>query len=417
MIYRSLTEKVLAALADSPVVLINGARQAGKSTLVQWLIEKKHPARYLTLDDAAVLAAASQNPSGFLAGLKEAIALDEVQRAPELFLAIKALVDKKRTPGKFLLTGSANVLLLPRIAESLAGRMEILTLWPFAQSEIEKVSANIVDALFAPSLPAMPTQPESRAELIRRMLVGGFPEVQQRVDPDRRAAWFRSYVTTILQRDVRDITNIEGLTALPRLLSLLAARATNLVNFAEIATSSKLPQTTLKRYVSLLETTFLLHQLPAWFANLSKRLIKTPKLFFTDTGLMAHLLGANEQRVNDDGVVLGRLLENFAVIEVLKHCSWSRSRPSACYLRTAAGHEVDLILERADGAIVGIEVKSSGTVTGDDFKSLRFLADEREKKFVRGIVLYTGAEMVPFEKNLVAVPTRFLKGWGNKIQD
>ena len=192
------------------------------------------------------------------------------------------------------------------------------------------------------------------------------------------------------------------------MLSLLAARATGLVNYAEVAASSKLPQSTLKRYVSLLETTFLIHELPAWSVNMSKRLIKTPKLYLTDTGLMGHLLGAGEDRLGHDGVMFGQFLENFLVMELLKQITWSRAMPSIFYFRTAAGLEVDVILERPDGTLVGIEIKSSSTVSGGDFKGLRFLAEEYGKRFIRGVVFYTGSEALPFERNLVALPVSAL---------
>jgi len=408
MIPRNVTDSLLSALSDSPVVLLNGPRQAGKSTLVQWLVENRYPARYITLDDAGVLAAARNNPSGFLSGIDGPVALDEVQRAPELFLAIKAIVNSKRTPGKFLLTGSVNVLLLPRISESLAGRMEILTLWPFAQRELEGRAGSFIDAVFSASLPGYTKSRETKQSLIRRVILGGYPEVQERRTSERRDAWFRSYITTILQRDVRDIANIEGLTVLPRLLALLAARSGGLLNYADIATGVGLPQSTLKRYMSLLQTTFLVQPIPAWFTSMSKRLIKTPKLYISDTGLMAHLLNADEQRLSSDEALFGKLLENFVVMEFLKQVTWSRVKPSVCYFRTAAGHETDIILERPDGSIVGIEVKSGASVTGSDVKTLRLLADELGKRFHRGVVLYTGSEVIPFEKKLTALPMSVL---------
>jgi len=237
-------------LGDSPVVLINGARQTGKTTLAQTLT-KERP--YLTFDDAGVLAAAKNDPAGFLAGIIEPITLDEIQHVPELFPAIKASVDRKRTPGRFLLTGSANVLLLPRLSESLAGRMEILTLWPLAQAEVEgRIAANLLDRLFAEEI-AFGLLPEvTRPDLIRRVMAGGYPEPMARIDEARRRAWFGSYLTTILQRDVRDMANIEGLTALPRLLSLLASRSGGLLNLADISRTSGLSYTTLTRYMTLL---------------------------------------------------------------------------------------------------------------------------------------------------------------------
>src|SRR3990167_9117395 len=307
MIKRHITARVLEALADTPVVLLNGPRQAGKSTLAQEVAWHKHPARYLTLDDATTLAAARNDPQGFLAGFVGPVVIDEIQRAPELFLAIKTQVDRDRRPGRFLLTGSADVLLLPHLAESLAGRMEILTLWPFSQGEIEKNQEGFIDAVFSPAIPQQHSRFQ-RSEWIQKVLRGGFPEVLGRQTESRQAAWFGSYITTILQRDVRDITHIEGLTALPRLFALLAARAASLINFSEISRTSTIPQSTLKRYMTILETTFLLQTLPAWSGNLSKRLVKAPKLVIGDTGLMSYLLGLNEERLLHDSVLAGHVL-------------------------------------------------------------------------------------------------------------
>ena len=404
MIQRSITPLLQTALAESPVVLLNGARQTGKSTLVQWLVEHAHPARYVTLDDATVLEAITKNPSDFLAGIEKPIAIDEVQRAPELFLAIKREVDKKRTPGRFLLTGSANVLLLPRLSESLAGRMEILTLWTFSQSELVPSSEIFVDALFSSSLRSLKTTKEKLPSLMKRILSGGYPEVQTRTTVDRKHAWFSSYITTILQRDIRDLAHIEGLTALPRLIALLAARAGTLLNFAELSNSAALPQTTLKRYMTLLQTTYLIHLLPAWSSNLSKRLIKTPKVLLTDTGLMTYLLRANEERLSHDSLLFGRMMENFVMMELLKQSSSSKTKPNMFHYRTTSGQEIDLVLETPDGKVVGVEVKTSSVVRADDVKTLFQFSELLGKRFLRGIVLYTGSEVVPFAKNIVAMP-------------
>lgn len=403
MIVRHILARLQAALADTPVVLINGARQTGKTTLVRWLSAHERPARYLTLDDAATLSAARADPSGFIAGLDGPIVLDEVQGAPELFPAIKMAVDRRRVAGRFLLTGSANVLTLPRLSESLAGRMEILTLWPLSQGEIEGLREGFVDVLFAQPPPALATRAGGRADLLRRIVRGGYPELQGRA-AERRSAWFASYVTTILQRDIRDLAQIDGLTAMPRLLSLLAARTSSLLNFAELSRSAAMPQTTLKRYASLLETTFLVHLIPAWSSNLSKRLIKTPRLAFNDTGLAAHLIGASEQRLHDEADRVGALLENFVASELEKQLSWNQTRATLHHFRTLAGQEVDLILEDATGKLVGIEVKASATVTQNDFRGLTALRDVAGNRFHRGVVLYTGSEALPFGPNLYALP-------------
>ena len=406
MIKRNITPILLEALADNPVVFLNGARQTGKSFIAQQLATGLHPAQYLTLDDVGVLAAARSDPAGFLAGLGGPAVLDEVQRAPELFLALKAEVDRDRRPGRFLLTGSADVLLLPRLAESLAGRMEIVTLWPLSQGEIEGNTELFIDKLFDEKLPVLPPASADRPQLVRRMQRGGYPEIQQRKKDRRQRAWFDAYLTTILQRDVRDLANIEGLTALPRLLALLATRAMNLINFAELSRSSGLPQSTLKRYLALLETIFLVQFLPAWSGNLGKRLVKAPKLMLNDTGLMAHLLGIGSGEHYPEQI--GSILENFAALELRKQATWSERRVQLFHFRTQTGREVDLILEDAAGRIVGVEVKAAATIRSDDFKGLRALAGELGERFHRGVVLYTGTERIPFGEHLHALPVENL---------
>lgn len=405
---RQIETKVLDALADTPVVLLVGGRQTGKSTLAKKLAEGRYTARYLTLDDAAVLSAATSNPQAFVDSLSEPVILDEVQRSPDLLLAIKASVDRKRVPGKFLLTGSANVLLLPRIADSLAGRMEVLTLWPFSQSEIEERSGSVIDTLFAKRIAVAGERAETAETLMLRMTTGGFPEAVQRSTPQRRGAWFGSYITTILQRDIRDIANIENLTTLPKVLSLLATRTGSLLNVAELSNSTAIPQSTLKRYLTLLETTFLIYRLPAWTTNRSKRLIKTPKIYLTDTGLATHLLGVNAGQLEANRTLSGHLMENFVLTELLKHAGWSETQPTIHHFRTHGGQEVDFVLEAPDGSIVGVEVKSAAGVDASSFDALRTLAEEAGTRFVRGIVFYSGREVVTFAKNLQAVPMSFL---------
>lgn len=408
MIYRHITPVILESLADSPVVLINGARQTGKSTISQWLGTESHPARYLTFDDATVLAAAQADPSGFLAGIKENVILDEIQRIPELFTAIKVAVDRNRSPGRFLLTGSANILLLPHLSESLAGRMEIITLWPFSQCEIEGTRDNFIDHAFDDNHLSLFVDKKDKTTLISKICYGGYPEILKRAKATRRSAWFQSYMTTILQRDVRDIANIQGLTDMPKLLSLLAARTASLLNFAELSRSSGLTQTTLKRYMTLLQATYMITLVPAWSGNLGKRLVKAPKCFLTDTGLTAHLMGISENRIQDDPHIMGPLLEQFTVLEVHKQSTWSTTRPRVFHFRSQAGHEVDIILEDQRGRIIGIEVKASQSLSRKDFTGLQTLKTILKQQFHRGIILYTGTESIAFGKNLHALPIQTL---------
>ena len=292
MIHRHISSRLLEALADSPVVFLHGARQTGKSTLVQHITSTKHPARYLTFDDAAVLAAATADPAGFLAGIDGPVALDEVQRVPELFLAIKADVDRNRRPGRYLLTGSANVLMLPKLSESLAGRMEILPLWPLSQGEITEHREGFIDALFAGKTIRLGKTPKAHTDLVDRILRGGYPEAQRRESSGRRRAWFNSYISTILQRDIRDLANVEGLSAMPRLLTLLASRVGALLNQAEVSRSLGMPQTTLKRYMALQFGT--IRRTPAMQAGLTSKPL-TFRQIFTSAALVVFMIWAWNQ--------------------------------------------------------------------------------------------------------------------------
>jgi predicted AAA+ superfamily ATPase len=411
MILRNLAPALQEALSDRPVVLLNGARQVGKSTLAQSVADGER-AQYLTLDDATVLAAASSDPGGFVAGLGGPVILDEVQRAPGLFPAIKLAVDRDRRPGRFLLTGSADVFLLPTVSESLAGRMEILTLLPLSQGELAGTREGFVDALFAPALPSQAIPAIDRADLFHRVIVGGFPELTGKVSAARRRAWHRSYVTTILQRDIRDLTNIDDISALPRLLSLLAARATTLLNYSELSRSAGIPATTLKRYFLLLEATFLVQTLPAWSANLSKRLVKSPKILLADTGLLSALLGIEGERLEEEPRLTGPLLESFVLTEIRKQIAWSQAQPRMFHYRTQTGQEIDLLLEDDRGRVAGIEVKAAATVQEKDIRVLLELSVALGRKFTRGVVLYTGDRVVPFSEKIYAVPVQALWTWG-----
>jgi hypothetical protein len=286
--------------------------------------------------------------------------------------------------------------------------MENLTLWPFSQSEIDGGGGNFVEDFLARDWSPGTGTGESRKALLQRALRGGYPEVLTRAAAHRRQAWFASYVTTILQRDVRDLANIEGLTAMPRLLSLLAASGAGLLNYAEVSRSIGLPQSTLKRYMALLETTFLLQLLPAWSGNLGRRLVRSPKVLLSDTGLMAYLLGLEGEEIAADGALVGPLLEDFVIMELLKQSSFTRGRPQLLHFRLQTGREVDVVLEDRGGNVVGIEVKAAASVSAGDFDGLRALAEQVGKRFRRGAVLYSGSEAIPFGPRLHALPTSVL---------
>jgi predicted AAA+ superfamily ATPase len=404
LLSRCLAGPILASLRDSPVVFIQGARQTGKSTLARSLASQGHSAVYLTLDDAVTLSAAVSDPTGLIAGLAGPVIIDEIQRAPNLALAIKASVDLDRTPGRFLLTGSADVLLLPKLSESLAGRVEIHTLWPLSQGEFDSTDGLFTDAVFEKNFKPKAGPTQAWTGVVDRIVRGGYPEVLRRPGADRRHAWFGSYLTSILQRDVRDISNIRDLADLPRLLTLMATRAASLLDYSDLARGIGIPQTTLKRYVALLEATFLTQTLPAWFTNIGKRLIKSPKVVISDTGLLTYLIGADAERLVRDPQLGGGILENFVVMEMMKQRGWSTLRPVLHHFRTHTGDEVDLVLEDRAGRIVGIEVKAAATVEAGDFKGLKALAEAAGERFVRGVVVYPGKTVVPFAGNLMALP-------------
>jgi predicted AAA+ superfamily ATPase len=414
MYQRNILRKLNAALADTRVVLLNGARQVGKSTLAQQLAQQRG-GRYLTLDDPVIAELARTDPSALVSGAAEFTVIDEVQSAPGLFPALKREVDRYPVPGRFLLTGSANVLMLPKASESLAGRMELLTLEPLSQSEIESSPHNVVDALFGTAPWVRRSVPTDRTDVVRRTVAGGFPEGLGRAEPPRRDAWFRAYLTSLLQRDVRDFANIEGLHDMPRLLSLLAARAGSLLNVAEVSRATGITHSTLRRYLALLEALFIVQPLPAWSANLGKRLVKAPKLHLIDSGLTAHLRGQTDAAALALSPQLGPLLETFAVQELRRHLRWAETAATAWHFRTAAGQEVDLVLETPSQRVVGIEVKASARLTQGDFDGLRELRKGAGEGFARGIVLYTGDQLLPFEDTLWAVPMGVLWAGGGGV--
>jgi predicted AAA+ superfamily ATPase len=402
MIRRNIESAVHQALADTPVVLLNGPRQTGKTTLAQMMTEKAGT-RYFSLDDAATLASAAGDPAGFVRNLSGPVVIDEIQKAPDLFPAIKLAVDQDRQPGRFLLTGSANVMTLPRLSESLAGRMEIIPLFPFSTGELAGQHEGFLKRLFDGTIAK--TKPISvKDDLPARLVRGGYPEAVQRQSDDRRATWFASYLSTILQRDVRDLARVDALHSLPNLLKLLAARVSGLLNLADVSRGAGLPHTTLVRHLALLETVFLVHRLPAWSPNLGKRLVKAPKLHLVDSGFACHLIGADARRLAEDRPLLGRLLETFVVGELRKQLSWTDRQTALFHFRTAAGSEVDVVLEKADGTVAALEIKAGVTVGASDFSALQALRDQLGDRFRAGVVLYLGDQVVPFGDKLTLVP-------------
>jgi predicted AAA+ superfamily ATPase len=411
---RAVTPRLLAALADTPAVMLVGPRQAGKSTLVQELAAGPHPATYFTLDDLRTLEAARRDPVGLIEGAAGSLVIDEIQRAPELLLPVKAAIDRDRRPGRFILTGSAQVMLLPRVSESLAGRMEIHTLWPFSQAEIEAAPGQAVEQLLDEDSEPVQAPACGRAELIERIVRGGFPEAVVR-DDDRREQWLTAYLTTLVQRDLRDLANIERLAQVPTVLSSLAARVRAPLNKTDVSSSVGIPRTTLERYLTLLEHAFLVRRVPAFHSNRIKQITKAPKLLLSDSALLVHVLQAGRARLRSDDSLLGTVLECFVGMELAKQLAASPARASLEHVRTATGAEVDFVLRAADGRIAAVEVKAAATVRGEDFQQLASVRDwVGADRFVRGVVLYSGSERLPFGERLEAWPLATLWSQGGK---
>lgn len=402
---RLVEPRVEEALADSPAVLIHGPRQCGKTTLAKQVGGRLDYA-YFNLDDDVVREAAAADPAGFVADLPERAILDEVQRVPSLFTALKSAVDRERTPGRFLLTGSANVLFVPKLSDSLAGRMEIIRLYPFAQCEIEQRTPAFLDALFEGRF-----RPRRLSrlgpEIAERIVAGGYPAALARTTPRRRAAWYRDYVETMVQRDVRDLARIASFDALPRLLALAAGQTARLLNVTDLAGPFQVSRPTIRAYVTLLERVFLLEELPPWHTNRLNRLVKSPKLHVGDTGFGATLLGLDAAALYADRGLLGQLLETSVYQELRRQASGHEDEIRFHHFRDKDVYEVDLVLERR-GRIAGVEVKAAATVTTADFRGLRKLAGATGRSFTAGVVLYDGETGVSFGEGRYAVPIRSL---------
>ncbi len=393
------------ALEDTPVVLVHGPRQCGKTTLAR-MVGDAAGYEYVTFDDDVQLAAAQADPVGFVADLGDRAVLDEVQRVPTLFLSLKSAVDRDRRPGRFILTGSANVLLVPKLADSLAGRMEILRLHPLAQDELAGSMSRFIEALFIARFRKHRVERLGPA-LAGRIAAGGYPAALLRAAPKRRTAWYRDYIETVVQRDVRDLARISALGSLPRLFQLAAGQTARLVNVAEMASAFQLSRPTIRDYVVLLERIFLLEQLPPWHSNRLSRLIKTPKLHLADTGLASALVGVDAEVLHKDRPMLGQLLETFVFQELKRQAGWNETPVQFHHFRDKDGAEVDIVLEQA-GKVAGVEVKAAATVTEKDFRGLKKLRGSTGERFAAGVVMYDGEAVAGFGDQLYAVPIRAL---------
>lgn len=403
---RWLLSPLKTLLGLMPAVFIQGARQVGKTTLAKQLIAEGLMDAYFTLDDLATLQGAQQDPKGFVDALPERAVLDEVQRVPQLMLPLKQRIDAHYKPGMFLLTGSASPLTLPQVADALVGRMSIVTLHPFSQGELEGRREGWLSRAFEGRF-SMHSGLAAN-DLWQRVLRGGYPQAVAQPTLSLCQMWLRSYAETLITRDVRLLADIERVADMGRLLQLLAAQTGQLLNLANLSREIGVPHSTLQRYLLLLETLMVVVRVPPWYTTITQQLLKTPKVFLNDTGLALAILEIGEERLRQDALMRGRILENFVACELLKQISYAETAYRLYHFRTSKGREVDFVVENAHGQIVGIEVKASATVGADDFRHLRALAEWTGERWAGGFVLYTGSMQVPFGERLWATPVSSL---------
>jgi predicted AAA+ superfamily ATPase len=418
LIPRHLTPLVEEALRDTRVVAIVGARQAGKTTLARLLADRIDGAEFVSLDHPEQRMAAQGDPAAFIQERRGLLVIDEVQRAPELMLAIKASVDRDPRPGRFLLTGSAHFFAVRRIVDLLAGRIELFELGPLTQGEIEGVRERFVDAALEGELGVGFQTELGKRDYLRRACAGGFPEVLGRPAGRRRDAWFRSYVETVATREVPEIAAIDRIEELPRLLRLVAARHASLLNAADLARAAEIPERTVRRYLNVLEAVFLVRRVPAWSANLTKREVRQRKVLVTDAGLAAHLCGATPGSLADPTTSAGldgRILEGFVIEEIIRQIGWSGTHPSPFHFRDRNGVEVDLVLEANDGRVAAVEVKAAGLVSRADFRHLALVRDRLGRRFRGGLVLHTGDRGFSFGDRLASLPIAGLWHHGSRV--
>ncbi len=401
---RLVQANLQTSLGDTPVVLIQGPRQCGKTTLARTVAEPRGYG-YVSFDDDNLVRAARADPLGFVADLPHKMVLDEVQRVPEIFTSLKLVVDRDRQPGRFLLTGSADVLLLPKLADSLAGRIEVIRLHPLAQAELHQQEADFLTRLFNADFGLASFQRLGQ-DLAELLVAGGFPAALMRQSA-RRRNWYQAYAQTLIQRDVRDLARIAALDAMPRLLELAAGQTAHLFNVSELASPFGLSRPTVRDYLTLLERVFLVDILPPWHVRQINRLVRTPKLHMGDTGLAAALLRLDAAGLHANRTLLGQLLETFVFQELRRQAGASSQAVAFYHFRNRDNHEVDIVLERGAG-LAGVEVKASGTVRNEDFRGLRKLQEIVGERFTCGVVLYDGEASLRFGPRLFALPVQTL---------
>jgi uncharacterized protein len=401
-IRRNVEKAVELALGDTRVVVIVGARQVGKSTLAK--LSTAAFANVLTrrLDRPSDLSAARQDPESFVIhdGL---MVIDEIQREPELILPIKARVDDADRPGQFLLTGSARLMGLRSLPDSLIGRSETIELWPFSQGELEATVEPFVDVMFGADVVSPVRSNLTKTDYLSRAIQGGYPEATKR-SGGRRTKFFDGYVNDLIDRDITQLSEIQRRPDLHRLLALLAGRMATPLSVQNVSEDLILPKSTVDRYVTLLEEVFVVKRIPGWATSATKRATQRPKLVFVDSGLGAHLIGFSRPGQINTETFVGPLLENFVIGEIMRQATWSETIVRAYHYRDRDAREIDLVLESGGGSLVGFEVKAGATVRAEDFRHLNFLRDQLGDRFHRGVVFHSGTDTLHFGDRMIAMP-------------
>jgi len=400
---RRIRPIVVDALGYARVVLISGARQVGKTTLSTEIAATDRPMRALTLDDSQTREAALQDPAGFIAGLDGPVLIDEIQRAPDLLLEIKKVIDRDTTPGRFLLTGSANVFASKQVIDALTGRVDRIRMWPLAQSEILAGTLNIVDELLAGRAPQLDGAPVGRQAFASAIAEGGYPEARLRPVGRGRDDWFENYVDTTLERDLREIADARRVDDMGRLLRLLASQSANLLSYRSVGQRLEMHHDTAQAYVTLLEQMFLIQRLPAWRPGLGARESSRPKVYVCDPGMLAYLLGADTERIGRDDQVTGKACETLVAVELLKHATWAEQSVRTYHYQRER-QDIDFVLETRAGDLAAVEVKAKASLHASDWKWLAALRDARGDRFKSGIVIYSGEQTIPLGDRLWAVP-------------
>lgn len=396
---RKLTSTLNTALKISPVVLLSGARQVGKSTLAAKLFDN-----YAILDDVDLRLNAIENPKGFLERIGKPVCIDEIQKAPALLEAIKLVVDKERSNGSYLLTGSANLLDMKKTKDTLAGRIIELTLYPLSVKEQNnKPDENIVDQLFARDFSSNPV---SNNTIIQHIINGGYPEVLKLETELEKRLWFSAYISTYIERDARELGEIREINNFFKFINVLAPRSATLLNKAKIANSATLKANTIDNYITILTLLYQIELLKPYSENIGKRFVKAPKLHLIDTGVLCHLLRITNKQALDNSHYKGQIFETFIFTELRKHMSYSTENTDIFHYRTSDNKEIDFILSRGD-TLLAIEVKASSSVNRQDFKHIIEFQNKTSKNLM-GIVFYMGERILEIDKNNIAIPFNFL---------